>query len=141
MDPDYVEKINKPSIIEGLKFMFIPSLIAPLMAAYMSMETMVSPIYILSQLFSRTFYAWPFTPMMPFQRELQKTINLFSFRWTLSGLTYLFTSKAIIQMIQSGRNMIAFDRRYSSRGVIEENISRSSYWTKKYWTGGRVYNK
>lgn len=29
----------------------------------------------------------------------------------------------------------------SSRGVIEENISRSSYWTKKYWTGGRVYNK
>ena len=76
MDPDYVEKINKPSIIEGLKFMFIPSLIAPLMAAYMSMETMVSPIYILSQLFSRTFYAWPFTPMMPFQRELQKTINL-----------------------------------------------------------------
>lgn len=26
----------------------------------------------------------------------------------------------------------------SSRGVIKENISKSSYWSKKYWTGGRV---
>lgn len=28
----------------------------------------------------------------------------------------------------------------SSRGVVEENITKSSYWSKKYWTGGRVYN-
>ncbi len=26
----------------------------------------------------------------------------------------------------------------SSRGVVKENISQSSYWTKKYWTGGRL---
>ncbi len=98
MDPNYVEKINKPSIIEGLKFMFIPTLIGPIMSFYLAMETLVSPIYILSQLFSWTVYAWPVTPMVPFNREMQRMINLFSFRWTASGVAYLFTSKSLIQM-------------------------------------------
>tara|TARA_B100001287_G_scaffold274285_1_gene279294 strand:- start:2288 stop:4153 length:1866 start_codon:yes stop_codon:yes gene_type:complete len=99
MDPKYVEKINKPSIIEGLKFIFVPTLIAPIMSFYLAMETAVSPIYILSQLLGRSFYAWPFTPMMPFDKELNRTINLISFRWTLAGVTRLFTSKSMWQII------------------------------------------
>ena len=99
MDPDYNEKINKPSILEGLKFMFIPTMIGPIMSMYLAMETAVSPIYILSQLFSRTFYAWPFTPMVPFNRTMQRMINLFSYKWTASGIAYLFTSKSLIQMM------------------------------------------
>ena len=44
-------------------------------------------------------------------------------------------------VVDNDKNGLTVIHATSSRGVVEENISRSSYWTKKYWTGGRVYNK
>jgi cell wall-associated NlpC family hydrolase len=44
-------------------------------------------------------------------------------------------------VVDNSREGIIVIHSTSSRGVIEENISKSSYWTKKYWTGGRIYNE
>lgn len=43
-------------------------------------------------------------------------------------------------VVDNNREGVIVIHSTSSRGVVEENITKSSYWSKKYWTGGRVYN-
>lgn len=41
-------------------------------------------------------------------------------------------------VVNNDRSGLTVIHATSSRGVVKENISQSSYWTKKYWTGGRL---
>jgi probable lipoprotein NlpC len=43
-------------------------------------------------------------------------------------------------VVDNNRDGVIVIHSTSSRGVVEENITKSSYWSKKYWTGGRVYH-